>query len=547
MASVSKFGEASEAINFRVIDGKYRYIGGIEPDEIELRESLDELIDTALGLEREAQMKAKLSEMQTFSGLDSPISRFLSLQTFGEANQFFSTVSMTLSESALSNLRTFLDANLKFFGQDYKIDKVSLQTLFDIITSQKDLYILIGMGGEGSVYRKEYRQDSCPKLLEPVVLGSEPGSKIRPKPQRALSHGVAAAVAVKVLKDDADGGYACSSPEVVVSRSATHSPLLRGSCVSPVQIDKFNPRSMALCMEMGVSSMAKFFSEEKNVGRRLVKVLQMAENVVDLAAQGLVHRDLKPDNFMLTKSGDMVIIDPSQIQRVGEKVQAAFSTIIYSSPRETTGVLGKEMIVNPAVDVWSLGIMLYEAVAGNPLSLSKGLYKSMLIIADKNYIDLILPEAAYQEEWDAVLKIISNIGESLESSLDALREVETLSDLKLEIKTVAGGASYLFERSRVVEILKKPLLEISTDDFKFLETFLESNYSNVIEETHSQEIQLMVQKIRTIQTNRFFTKYPDLKRMCKKLIAVDPEERGSAADFVKELSSFLVNHPEFLS
>ena len=37
----------------------------------------------------------------------------------------------------------------------------------------------------------------------------------------------------------------------------------------------------------------------------------MEELVVNLADQGLIHRDLKPGNFMITASGGMVIIDPS--------------------------------------------------------------------------------------------------------------------------------------------------------------------------------------------------------------------------------------------
>ena len=540
------------AQKFRVMGGEYRYIGNINSDEVDLYDSLDELVDITVDIERSNQMEAKLLEMRTFDVSSSSIHQFLNLQSFGEANEFFSTHSIILSASALANLTTFLAANIKMFGENHPIDAIALQTLFDIITSQKELYILIGAGGESSVYKKGYLKNDNLKSFIPVSSGclSDSGAR-RISPESSSSEtNPSISVALKVLKNVDSGGYDSLSPEVIVSRdrsrSTTPSPLLMGSCVKTVQVDRFSPVLMALCMEMGVSSMDTFFSKETNVGRRLVKVLQMAELVANLAAQGLVHRDLKPGNFMLTASGGMVIIDPSQIQKVGSTVEAIFTTIVYSSPRETLGIESNEMVVNYGIDVWSLGMILYEAVSGSPPKLSSGIMKSVLIFADGAHINLILPDVAPQKEWDEILEIIKKIGLSLEDSLDALRDVQMLKEEGYKLKTV-GDSDYLSNRTQVIRILNKPFLDLSTDDFKFLKLFLESNYKSVLEETHCREIQSILTKIRTIQTNLFFDKYPELKMMCKKLIAVKPEDRGSASDFVFELSSFLESHPEFLT
>ena len=161
------------------------------------------------------------------------------------------------------------------FCEDHPIDAISLQMLFDIITSQKELYILIGEGGEGLVYKKGYQQNSGSKAFIPV------GSNSKAKSCSPKSHSpeVSATtyVAMKVLKDLDSGGYGRSSPEVLAardhSRSTSSSPLLTGACVSSIQIERNDPRTIALCMEMGVLSMDTFFSKEKDVGKRLVKAL----------------------------------------------------------------------------------------------------------------------------------------------------------------------------------------------------------------------------------------------------------------------------------
>ena len=170
----------------------------------------------------------------------------------------------------------------------------------------------------------------------------------------------------------------------------------------------------------------------------------------------------------------------------------------------------------------------------------------MLIFAEGNHIDLMLPDIAPHKEWAEILEIIKKIGLPLEDSLDALRDVKMLKEEGYKLKTV-GDSDYLSDREQVIKILKKSFLDLSVDDFKFLKLFLESNYKSVLVETYSREIQSIVTKLRTIQTNLFFDKYPELKTICKKFIAIKPEDRGSAADFVVELSSFLVSHPELLT
>ena len=62
---------------------------------------------------------------------------------------------------------------------------------------------------------------------------------------------------------------------------------------------------------------------------------------------------MKPQNFVLTKIGDVKIIDLEHVVKEGEKPIA--STAIFASPE---AILGKE--VTCSSDVWSFGVMAFE-------------------------------------------------------------------------------------------------------------------------------------------------------------------------------------------
>ena len=82
-----------------------------------------------------------------------------------------------------------------------------------------------------------------------------------------------------------------------------------------------------------------------------------------LHAAGFVHRDLKPENAIGTPGGDVVVIDLGLAWREGATRHTsdgmAVGSVGYMAPEQ---IEGRE--VGPAADVWSIGVMLYEWIAG---------------------------------------------------------------------------------------------------------------------------------------------------------------------------------------
>lgn len=78
--------------------------------------------------------------------------------------------------------------------------------------------------------------------------------------------------------------------------------------------------------------------------------------------QPVIHRDLKPDNILLTKADEVRIVDfglAARIERLYGYVAGAAGTEGYMSPE--TSIRGES---NCASDVYSLGVMMYEMLTG---------------------------------------------------------------------------------------------------------------------------------------------------------------------------------------
>src|SRR5438093_4743676 len=117
--------------------------------------------------------------------------------------------------------------------------------------------------------------------------------------------------------------------------------------------------------------------------REVLDVAQQVASALAAAHQaGIVHRDIKPDNVMLRRDGFVKVLDfglakladetevaakqqqtdaeaPTRTRVVNTEPGMVMGTASYMSPEQARG-LG----VDERTDIWSLGVMLYEMVAG---------------------------------------------------------------------------------------------------------------------------------------------------------------------------------------
>ncbi|WAE72468.1 serine/threonine-protein kinase [Streptomonospora nanhaiensis] len=104
------------------------------------------------------------------------------------------------------------------------------------------------------------------------------------------------------------------------------------------------------------------------IGLQLIDALKVAHT------EGIVHRDVKPENVMISQAGRVVLTDFGLAAWNGESALSASGRII-GSPAYIPPERAKAGPVGPESDLWSLGATLYAAVEGHPPYDRKGYIK----------------------------------------------------------------------------------------------------------------------------------------------------------------------------
>jgi eukaryotic-like serine/threonine-protein kinase len=124
--------------------------------------------------------------------------------------------------------------------------------------------------------------------------------------------------------------------------------------------------------------------EPAQIKRALDLIAQAASGLAAAHQAGIIHRDIKPENLMVTRTSQLKILDFG-LAKLIEKQQAPMAasnlttvphqpgmfvateqgtrlgTVTYMSPEQAAG-----RVVDHRTDIFSLGVVLYEALTGKP-------------------------------------------------------------------------------------------------------------------------------------------------------------------------------------
>ena len=181
--------------------------------------------------------------------------------------------------------------------------------------------------------------------------------------------------------------------------------------------------------------------------------IQVAGALEEAHAAGIVHRDIKPENIMIRRNGHVKVLDfglaklterPASDETDTEAVTRALvqtdagmvlGTSQYMSPEQARG-----KPVDARTDIWSLGVVLYEMIAGRaPFA---GETKTDVIVAiarnEPPPLARFAPQAPAELEW-IILKALRK---------DVDERYQTIKELESDLKTLKQRIDFRSELER---------------------------------------------------------------------------------------------------
>ena len=162
-----------------------------------------------------------------------------------------------------------------------------------------------------------------------------------------------------------------------------------------------------------------------------VQIIQQVAEALDYAwkEERLIHRDIKPDNIMLTSSGKAKLADLGLARRAGEKDDLDSSDEVMGTPQYISPehLIGEEMDIRS--DIYSLGATFYQFVTGQfPFTGS-----SVTEIARKHITDPLVPPIEVnpslpQAVSDVIVKMMEKNPDDRYQDAEVL--VEVLRDIR---------------------------------------------------------------------------------------------------------------------
>lgn len=131
-------------------------------------------------------------------------------------------------------------------------------------------------------------------------------------------------------------------------------------------LDSFETNNeFCLVTELAQGQLYEILEEDKKLPEKEIRkiAMQLVAGLFYLHSNNVIHRDIKPQNVLISANGIIKICDFGFARAIENK---AMITSIKGTPLYMAPELLKEYPYNQKADLWSLGVILYELFVGQP-------------------------------------------------------------------------------------------------------------------------------------------------------------------------------------
>ena len=148
---------------------------------------------------------------------------------------------------------------------------------------------------------------------------------------------------------------------------------------------------------------------------------QVGQGLAEAHGAGIVHRDIKPANLLVTKNRVVKILDFGLAKLAGSEgvtqPGTILGTVTYMSPEQVQG-----STVDHRTDIWSLGVVCYELLAGRPPFVGESIVPLLRDIADRE------PPPLSSLRPDVPSELADVVGTAMEKAPESRYSAQGLTD-----------------------------------------------------------------------------------------------------------------------
>ncbi|MGH7731229.1 MAG: protein kinase domain-containing protein, partial [Candidatus Eiseniibacteriota bacterium] len=179
----------------------------------------------------------------------------------------------------------------------------------------------------------------------------------------AEDHDLPRQVAIKLLAPELCGDAQAVDRLLREAEAASH--IDHPSVVSIYEVGLFEARPFLVMRWVEGETLAERFRRGPLTASEVrVLVRQLADALAEVHAMGIVHRDLKASNIVLSPQGPMIL--DFGIASLGDLPRLTRTGLVLGTPVAMSPEQWEDAPLDHRIDLWALGVLMYEALTGEP-------------------------------------------------------------------------------------------------------------------------------------------------------------------------------------